>query len=237
MSLLYGDGFASNTALTNSTYIFCSLFKKSPVVSAKNLILPATTLKNYCYRALFSWCTTLVAAPDLPATTLATGCYWYMFEQCAIMKAPVLDAATLVNECYGHMFEGCALLNTIECYATGGFSSSKCLEDWTKTVAATGMFVKSGSASSWNTGTSGIPTGWTVVNDVLLYAPEITFNGETIELECATQDAQIYYRLDQTGTFQLYDMPISILEDTVVETYSSYQGHVSTTVMQSCVYV
>lgn len=95
MSLLYGDGFESNTSLTNSTYQFCSLFKKALVVSARNLILPATTMKNDCYRAMFSWCTTLVAPPALPATTLATECYWYMFEQCSIMKAPELPATTL----------------------------------------------------------------------------------------------------------------------------------------------
>jgi hypothetical protein len=71
MSLLYGDGFASNTALTNSTYQFCSLFKKALVISARNLILPATTMKQYCYRAMFSWCTTLAYPPELPATTLA----------------------------------------------------------------------------------------------------------------------------------------------------------------------
>ena len=237
MSLLYGDGFASNSALTNSTYIFCSLFKKAPVVSARNLILPATTLKNYCYRALFSWCTTLVAAPALPATTLANGCYWYMFEQCAITKAPVLDATTLVQECYGHMFEGCGLLNTIECYATSGFSTTKCLEDWTKTVAGDGIFVKSSNASSWTIGTSGIPTGWTVTEDMLLYAPEISFDGETIELTCSTEGATIYYRLGQTGEFQTYSLPISIIEDTVIEAYSTYSSYTSTIVTQTCVYV
>ena len=71
MSLLYGDNFQNATELTNSTYQFCSLFKLAPVVSAKNLVLPATTLKNYCYRAMFSKCSTLVEAPALPATTLA----------------------------------------------------------------------------------------------------------------------------------------------------------------------
>ena len=95
MSLLYGDGFASNSELTNSTYQFCSLFKKSLVISARNLILPALTMKNDCYRAMFSWCTTLVAPPALPATTLAAECYWYLFEQCSIMKAPELPATTL----------------------------------------------------------------------------------------------------------------------------------------------
>ena len=57
MSLLYGDNFADRTALPDGSYTFCSLFKKAPVISAENLILPATTLKEYCYRALFSWCT------------------------------------------------------------------------------------------------------------------------------------------------------------------------------------
>ena len=117
-SLLYGDDFTDNNSLTNSTYQFCSLFKKSRVISAENLVLPATTLKNYCYRALFSWCTTLEKAPVLPATTLATGCYWYMFEQCAIETAPELNATTLKQECYGHMFEGCSNLYNIICFAT-----------------------------------------------------------------------------------------------------------------------
>ena len=104
MSLLYGDNFAERTTFSDgSSYNFCSLFKKAPVISAENLVLPATTLKDYCYRALFSWCSTLTKAPELPATTLATGCYWYMFEQCAITEAPVLNATTLVKECYGHM--------------------------------------------------------------------------------------------------------------------------------------
>ena len=232
MSLLYEDGFASNNALTNSTYQFCSLFKKAPVVSARNLILPATTMKNDCYRAMFSWCTTLVAPPELPATVLATECYWYMFEQCSIMKAPELPATALVNGCYGHMFEGCALLNTIVCRASSGFNKNKIMENWTLNVSATGTYVKSSDKplAEYPTGASGIPTGWIVSDDILLYAPEISFDGETIEISCDTEDATIYYRLGQTGDFQVYQMPISIIEDTIIETYSSYQNHTSPTV-------
>ena len=188
---------------------------------------------------MFSWCTTLVSPPALPATTLAQGCYWYMFEQCAIMKAPELPATTLVNECYGHMFEGCALLNTIVCRASSGFNKSKYMEDWVKNVAATGTYVKSSDKplAEYPTGNSGIPTGWTVIDDVLLYAPTIDFDGETIELNCETEGATIYYRLGQTGEYATYQMPISILEDTVIETYSSYQNHDSATITQTCVYV
>jgi len=237
MSLLYGDNFAENTTLPNSAYIFCSLFKKAPVISAEYLILPATTLRNYCYRALFSYCGTLTKAPELPATTLATGCYWYMFDHSTIMEAPVLNATTLVSECYGHMFEGCGLLNRITCFATSGLGTSKCLEGWVKNVSGYGAFVKAANVTSWLTGDDGIPTGWIVCEDVLLLPPEVSFYGDTIELECPTEGAEIYCRLGQTGDFTLYTGPISINEDTVVEAYSTYQNHTSPTVSQTCAYV
>ena len=91
--------------------------------------------------------------------------------------------------------------------------------------------------SSWTTGDNGIPTGWIVCEDVLLLPPEISFDGETIELECGTAGAEIHYRLGQTGDFALYAQPISIVTDTVVEAYSTYQNHTSETVTQTCVYV
>ena len=237
MSLLDGDNFAESTTFQGGSYIFCSLFKKAPVISAENLVLPATTLKEYCYRALFSYCASLTKAPELPATTLAKGCYWYMFEQCAITEAPVLNATTLVNECYGHMFEGCGLLNRITCLATSGFNTSNCLADWVKNVAGDGTFVKAADATSWATGASGIPSGWTVCEDILLLPPAVSFYGDTIELECDTVGAEIHYRLGPTGDFALYATPISISADTVVEAYSAYQGHTSPTVTQTCVYV
>ena len=235
MSLLYGDSCAERTDLPDSEYIFCSLFKKAPVVSAENLVLPATELKTYCYRSMFSYCEMLTKAPELPATTLAKGCYWYMFEHCAIKETPVLNAPTLVQECYGHMFTDCARLNQITCLATSGFNTSKCLEGWVANVAAVGAFRKAANVS-WTTGDSGIPTGWIPSEDVLLLSPEIWFGGETIELVCDTEGAEIYYRLGQTGDFALYTAPISITGDTDIEAYSVYQGHTNQTVTQTCAY-
>ncbi len=228
-SLLYGDDFATNNSITNSTYQFCSLFKKALVISAENLILPATTLKNYCYRALFSWCTTLEEGPALPATTLATGCYWYMFEQCAISSAPELNATNLVDECYGHMFEGCASLNYVKCMATS-ISATNCKVDWLKNVSSTGTFVKE-SNTTWPSGTSGIPSGWTQNNDFLLYSPEINCNGEYITITCATEGASIYYRLNQTGDFSSYSSPIVFDSNTTVEAYSTKDNNTSNTVI------
>ena len=232
-SLLYGDDFASNNSLTNSTYQFCSLFKKANVASAENLILPATTLKNYCYRALFSWCTTLEKAPVLPATTLAQGCYWYMFEKCAISTAPDLNAEALANECYGHMFENCSNLNYIKCLAKNGFNNTNVLANWVTGVCATGTFIKKGN-TSWTTGASGIPTNWTIRE--MPDTPTISCNGFEIELSCTTTGAVIYYQLDHSGNYTQYTTPITITGDTFIECYSEKDDIASATISQTCEY-
>lgn len=79
-------------------------------------------------------------------------------------EAPELPAPTLVRECYGYMFTSCTNLEYIKCLATGGFSANQCLNGWVNNVSASGIFVKDASATSWPTGTNGIPTNWVVQN-------------------------------------------------------------------------
>ena len=43
-------------------------------------------------------------------------------------------------------------------------SATDCLKDWVKGVPATGTFTKAASMTTLPTGDSGIPAGWTVVN-------------------------------------------------------------------------
>ena len=101
--------------------------------------LPATTLAHYCYVNMFNRCTSLTTAPALPATTLADYCYQYMFD-------------------------GCSSLSYIKCLATVTAASS-CLAYWVSGVASSGTFVKAANMERWKTGQSGIPEGWTVVNE------------------------------------------------------------------------
>jgi hypothetical protein len=59
------------------------------------------------------------------------------------------------------MFAGCTSLNYIKAMFTTTPSTTY-TNNWVSGVASTGTFVKN-SAATWNvTGTSGIPTGWTV---------------------------------------------------------------------------
>ena len=114
MSLYYGDDFIEQTDLTGKEYTFNGLFYTLfKLVSAENLILPATTLANYCYGSMFQFCTSLTTAPELPATTLANSCYNSMFYGCtSLTSAPKLPATRLAENCYYNMFNGCTSLTT-----------------------------------------------------------------------------------------------------------------------------
>ena len=187
MSLIYGDEFKNK--LTINDYAFTGLFRDCVnLVSAENLILPATTLTSNCYRSMFQGCASLTKAPELPATKLTTACYQYMFKGCtslitapalpatalayncyqymfagcaSLTTAPELPSTKLAGFCYGNMFYGCTNLNYIKCLATD-ISALYCTSSWVKGVASTGTFVKNPNMTGWTTGDNGIPTGWTV---------------------------------------------------------------------------
>lgn len=115
MSLINSSDFITATTL-GSHYTFDGLFRAcTGLTSAKNLILPATTLAGYCYADMFNGCTSLTTAPkELPATTLTIGCYSGMFKGCtSLITVPELPATTLIDACYNHMFDGCTSLTTV----------------------------------------------------------------------------------------------------------------------------
>ena len=131
-------------------------------------ILSVTTLAQYCYSNMFYGCTSLTEAPELPATTLAVYCYQNMFNGCtSLIKAPALPATTLADRCYWGMFSGCSSLNEVRCDIPSSYSSSQIssyAEDWLNGVSSTGTFYTNADAN-WSSGASGIPEGWTRVNE------------------------------------------------------------------------
>lgn len=113
-SLLYGDDFVRAADSSVAAFCFTCLFSSSSVVSAENLILPATALDYRCYYRMFVSCTSLTQAPKtLPATTLAEGCYENMFGNCSsLTTAPELPATVLEMDCYRLMFQSCSSIVT-----------------------------------------------------------------------------------------------------------------------------
>ena len=154
-------------ATTLARYCYRSMFQGcTSLTSIPSTLLPATTLASYCYQYMFQGCTGLPEIPTvlLPATTLASHCYHSMFKGCiGIKTAPNLKAEKLVTQCYYNMFYRCTKLNSIRMLATN-ISASSCLTSWVSGVASSGTFYKKTSATI-PTGKSGIPSGWTVVNE------------------------------------------------------------------------
>ena len=153
MSLVYGDDFIGKTTIYDRN--FQNLFAHTDLTSAKNLILPATTIKLNAYDGMFKGCTLLTAAPELPATTLEGYCYKEMFYNCtSLTKAPVLPATTVPSWGYYGMFKDCSLLNYFKSYATdeNAYGVDHCLEN----VSDSGEFYgKRG-------GPIQAPNGWTI---------------------------------------------------------------------------
>lgn len=111
MSLIDSVNYKTMTTLS-SNYTFSHLFYDCyNLRSAKDLILPATTLSSNCYENMFDYCRNLNTAPELPATILANYCYNHMFNVCqSLTTPPKLPATTLADRCYGGMFAQCVNL-------------------------------------------------------------------------------------------------------------------------------
>lgn len=166
MSLVYGDNFTDQTSLASMNYIFSGLFYDGNIIHSHNLVLPATTLAEYCYYNMFGQNRHMLTAPEiLPATTLAEYCYYYMFYACqSLLAAPELPALTLVTYCYSHMFECCSDLNYIKCLAIDNDWEYHGTYQWVYYAGdGAGTFVKNPN-TEWSTGEDGVPSYWTVID-------------------------------------------------------------------------
>ena len=107
MSLLYENAVNRTDIAVSYTFMYL-FYQNTNLLDISELIMPATTLANYCYQNMFSGCTNLTGStPELPATTLASYCYNGMFSNTKITAAPELPATTLAPYCYTSMFSSC----------------------------------------------------------------------------------------------------------------------------------
>lgn len=165
------------------------LFKGGKIVDASKLVMPATTLSEYCYAEFFSGnssliappelpavnlapncyyrffyeCSSLTTSPSLPATTLADSCYENMYERCYILTtSPILPATTLVPNCYRWMFSGCRKLSSVTIYANtiADNAADNALYNWLNNVSSSGTIYNYGVLPIPIKTPSGVPNGW-----------------------------------------------------------------------------
>ena len=170
MSLIYSDDFVDKYAIKEN-YQFRRLLMSTKVVSAENLLLPATTLTLGCYGYMFQSCAELLIAPELPAQNLVNSAYMLMFGGCTkLEKAPFLPAF-VSNGAYKSMFYGCTMLNYVKvhagdlCTVEQNVASFKNV-NWLKDVATSGTIVlKGGQGYPIVRNPSFIPEGWKIMTD------------------------------------------------------------------------
>ena len=186
----YGELFKDCTSLTtlptftqsplsvdtqglNSTFQGCTLITSAPALEVGSMVIGS----RFNCAGMFRGCTSLASVSNLvlSADTLTLACYKNMFYECtSLTDAPELPATTLAdgngdngNGCYAFMFRGCSSLNHIKVAFTDWDSDAATANlycnGWVQNVANSGTF-ECPSALPTTTGSSYIPTGWTVVN-------------------------------------------------------------------------
>ena len=169
MSLI--DGVGETLEIPNKLCFYYLFYNNNAIKTVSSDFLPATTLKEECYKSLFAYCSNLTQAPALPSTTLERYCYSEMFSGCnGLTTAPELPATNLVDSCYNYMFQYCNSLNYIQCRATDNVSTNT-IYNWLNGVSSTGTFVKPDGVV-YGTGSSGIPEGWTVKESDMIEVPK-----------------------------------------------------------------
>lgn len=140
------------------------------LTDAENITINSFSENSVCQN-MFRQCTNLVdKVPTINARTSYTSCFGYMFYSCSkLTKSPQLPAETLARQSYQHMLQG-TRVNYVKMLALD-ISASDCLLYYLEGVpnVSTSIFVKHIDAQWTTTGSSGVPTNWTVI----YYDPDI----------------------------------------------------------------
>lgn len=157
----------TDSTLVDNSYLFYKLFADCSAMT-KAPELPEATMDEACYAYMFQG-TSIEDMPVMPVATLDVDCYKGMFQDNTALTTAKLEDSTLANGCYDTMFKGCSSLSEITTMYVGNFSTTY-FNDWVDGVAASGTFYYNGSDTT--TGSSAIPTGWTVLQ---IPRPELCF--------------------------------------------------------------
>lgn len=150
------------------------------------------------FYGLFSGADKLVNSEDrelvLPATSLKEGCYDNMFNGCkGIEKAPELPAPTLEKGCYKDMFADCSKLTYVKCLATD-LSADGCLDGWLEDAgkeAEETPVIETAKDVNWDVVADAIPDNF----EKTIAVDKITFESTTLKLvvgNTATLKATLY---------------------------------------------
>lgn len=171
-------GEGGNTALATSDTKYNNFVMAGKIAASGNIMsllqgdAATYTLANYCFSNLFSYCESLIRAPELPAITLTHFCYRKMFYKCSsLATAPELPTKThsgaTARGAYSYMFSNCTNLSKIKVSLTTSLVAATAGR-WVENVSPTGTFIcptALGTNETIKRGIGACPEGWTVINE------------------------------------------------------------------------
>lgn len=175
--------------MTLNNYCFVRMFYASEKL-IEPPTLKATTLAPSCYLYMFRGCTNLAKTCPLDFDTVDTTTNSFqemyfgtaittvtmpklhftngarligMFRGCTNLTTATIETfdETIPANAYQHLFRGCTNLTRITCKAKS--FNNNAWADWLLDASATGTFIKD-KDTTWPSGNSGIPSGWTIKN-------------------------------------------------------------------------
>lgn len=145
-------------------YIFHSVFAGNKIVDSSGLVTP-TSNRPQSYSYMFDGCTDMIYPPKILDAGTESRPTDGVFRGCtSLLQSPILPKEVLISYQYNMLFDGCSSLKHIVMLATDK-SASGSLNTWVRGVPNTvdGVFVKHINATWTTTGSSGVPSNWTIV--------------------------------------------------------------------------
>lgn len=140
---------------------FCDKLRTAPIIKA-------SSFGEQACMSMFNGCSSLTDVPSnmLSGTSIGSQCFSDMFRGCtSLTKAPDLPATVYGGNGknnYDRMFSGCTSLNYVKCMILT--PNTNYHEKWLEGASSSGTFVRKPNVE-WPRGTSGVPDGWTIVDD------------------------------------------------------------------------
>ncbi len=164
-SLVTAPTFENVTSTMESSFECC--FQGCTSLVTAPMFERVTSVGNTCFSQCFINCTSLVTAPTFE-NVISVGRYGLQscFQGCtSLVTAPNFRNLTSASEiyCFRNCFSNCISLGIIIAPRPSSWSTSY-FTDWVKDIPSTGTFYKK-KGLEIPTGTSGIPEGWTVVEE------------------------------------------------------------------------
>lgn len=113
MSLIVSDEFSTAESLNGDSAFEALFLGNTGIISARNLVMPAGTIKNGAYREMFRGCTNMTEAPSvISADIIARDAFNGMFWDCTslVLGPDELPATVVPYAAYHRMFYNCKSL-------------------------------------------------------------------------------------------------------------------------------